>query len=182
MDRIVQKCISLILVAIYEPQFELRNRSFGFRPKKSTKDAITALTTKLTNGMKSAIEGDVEAAYDTVVRKRLIEILSKKIQDKQFLKLIEERLNYDYVEKGTKNIFRPNLGIPQGGIDSPYLFNIYMSELDEYIHNELQSYVNGLNNKQLGEVNRSVNPSFTSIKASRKRFFRLLNLIRKNKN
>jgi hypothetical protein len=67
MDKVVQKCIELILHSIYEPSFEKLNRSFGFRPNKGTQDALAAIVkTGLTNGMRTAIEGDVEAAYDTV--------------------------------------------------------------------------------------------------------------------
>jgi len=78
MDRIVQKIITLVLEAIYEPYFEHLNVSFGFRPNKGVHDAIATLTTQYqyqyqsqyqyTNCMKTAVEGDIEAAYDTVDR------------------------------------------------------------------------------------------------------------------
>jgi hypothetical protein len=42
---------------------------------------------------------------------------------------------------------RPNLGIPQGGIDSPYLFNIYLHELDKFVNTEITDYINSLNQK-----------------------------------
>jgi retron-type reverse transcriptase len=79
------------------------NRSFGFRPNKGTLDAITALipipTSTATAGMRTALEGDqkIEAAYDTVGRDKLLEQLGKRIIDRKFLKLISERLEYDYV-------------------------------------------------------------------------------------
>lgn len=146
-DRLVQKAIEIVLQAIYEPSFEKLNRSFGFRPNKGTHDALIAILSRNTNGMRTAVEGDVEAAYDTVDKKVLLEILSKRIRDKKLLKLIESRLDYDYVEKETGLRVRPELGIPQGGIDSPYLFNIYMSELDEYVHTDLKDWLNGLNGR-----------------------------------
>jgi retron-type reverse transcriptase len=143
MDRIVQKALCLVLESIFEPYFELLNRSFGFRPNKGVHDAISAFETNYTNGMRIAIEGDVEAAFDTVVRAILLETLGKKIIDKQFLKFIEQRLEYDYVETidGKQVRTRPTLGIPQGGINSPYLFNIYMSNLDEYIEYNLTNFL-----------------------------------------
>lgn len=135
MDKVVQKAICLILEAIYEPYFEKLNRSFGFRPNKGVHDAITAFKTYYTQGMRNAIEGDVEKAFDSVIKKILLKIMSKRIQDRKFLKLMEDRLNYEYVEivDGKEIRHTPEIGIPQGGIDSPYLFNIYMNELDEYI-------------------------------------------------
>jgi hypothetical protein len=36
---------------------------------------------------------------------------------------------------------------PQGGIDSPYLFNIVFFELNKYIEKDIQSYLDGLNKK-----------------------------------
>lgn len=139
IDRVVQKSICMVLKSIYEPYFEKLNRSFGFRPNKGTQDAIAAFKTYYTQGMKNAIEGDVEAAFDSVNREKLLKILSKKIHDNKFLKLIQERLCYEYVETtpdGKSIRVRPTLGIPQSGIDSPYLFNIYMNEFDEYIEYE----------------------------------------------
>lgn len=148
LDRIIQKAICMVLEAIYEPYFEAQNRSFGFRPNKGTQDAITAVTSTYSSGKTIAIEGDIEAAYDTVNKETLIQILSKKIKDRKFLKLIKDRLDYDFVEKtetGEKR-FSPPQGIPQGGIDSPYLFNIYMKELDDFIHTDIQQFIDEQNN------------------------------------
>jgi retron-type reverse transcriptase len=150
LDRIVQKAISFILYSLYEPEFELLNRSFGFRPNKGVHDAIIACTSTYSSGKVTAIEGDIEAAYDTVDKKTLLDILEKKITDKKFLQLIKDRLEYVYVERkenGKPIRTQPEKGIPQGGIDSPYLFNIYMHELDKYVHKEIQDYVESINKK-----------------------------------
>jgi hypothetical protein len=95
------------------------------------------------------VKGDREAAYHTVNRKRLKEILSEKITDKKFMNLINDRLNYEYVENvdGKTIRSRPTVGIPQGGIDSPYLFNIYMHKFNEFIKEDISYMLNGLNVK-----------------------------------
>lgn len=49
--------------------------------------------------MRIAIEGDVEAAFDTVIREILLQSLSKKIIDTKFLEFIKSRLEYDYVKQ-----------------------------------------------------------------------------------
>lgn len=54
---------------------------------------------------------------------------------------MEKRLSYDYVEKETGIRVKPKLGIPQGGIDSPYLFNIYMHELDLFVQKDLTMFL-----------------------------------------
>lgn len=165
LDRVVQKAISMVLEAIYEPYFESQNRSFGFRPNKGTHDAIVAVTSTYSSGKITAVEGDIEAAYDTVNKDKLISILSKKIKDRKFLQLIKDRLDYDFVENTDNGEvrFRPPNGIPQGGIDSPYLFNIYMKELDDFVHNEIQTYVDNLNDKLT--VARSLKKLYNSLRA-----------------
>ncbi len=175
MDRIVQKAICLVVESIFEPYFEILNRSFGFRPNKGVHDAMAAFDTYYTNGMRIAIEGDVEAAFDTVVKQTLLDTLGKKIKDKKFLKFIEQRLDYDYVETidGKQVRTRPTLGIPQGGIDSPYLFNIYMSNLDEYIEYELKPLLEAKNSQQKvqgGNLRNSIRSYKRQMKRIRPKF------------
>lgn len=157
IDRLVQKSITMVLEAIYEPEFEIVNRSFGFRPGKGVHDAITAVTSKYNTGKKTAIEGDVKDTYGSVNKKKLLQILGKKIIDRKFLLLIKERLNYTYQEEvdGKKKRFTPEKGIPQGGIDSPYFFNIYMHEFDKYVENDLQERVKKLNKEGNSPTNYS---------------------------
>nr|ANQ46367.1 hypothetical protein [Tetrabaena socialis] len=171
-DRLVQKAIELVLQAIYEPYFESMNRSFGYRSNKSTLDALAAVLSTSTTGMRTAVEGDVEGAFDNVDRKILINILKNRIQDTKFIKLIEDRLNYDFVEKESNLRIRPDLGIPQGGTDSPILFNIYMHELDVFVHKELPQVLEKLNSKI--KVDRVISKTFTSIKAEKKKYLRNL--------
>jgi len=145
LDRVVQEAIKMVLVAVYEPYFEKMNRSFGFRPNKSCHDAITALKQNETIGLSTAIEGDIQAAYDNVKKETILNLVGKKIQDNRFMRLLKKRLDYDYVDAENNQRVLPSLGIPQGVIDSPYLFNIYLFELDEFVQNDLQLYLKELN-------------------------------------
>ena len=111
--------------SIYEPWFDKDNCSFGFRPGKSVHNAITALSSPATRGLGYAIEGDIKAAYDKVNKEKLVKILSKRINDKKFLDFIAKRLKYMFYDTKYMKYEFPQDGIPQGGIDSPYLFNIY---------------------------------------------------------
>lgn len=162
IDRVIQKAIAMVLEAIYEPYFEIRNRSFGFRPNKGTHDAIIAATSNYSSGKITAIEGDIEAAYDTVNKETLLSILGERITDRKFLQLIRQRLDYDYVETTPDGDIRhkPKLGIPQGGIDSPYLYNIYMNKLDEFVHTEVQNYLDTLNANK-NATKRKLSKTFT---------------------
>lgn len=148
MDKIIQEAIKIVLECIYEPYFEKTNRSFGFRPNKSCHHCIFNLTRVHNRGFYTAIEGDIKSAYDKVCREKLKKILSKRIKDRKFLKLIEHRLKYDYLDEKTGKYIKEKEGIPQGGIDSPYLWNIYMMEFDEYIENHIPKILEKCNNKR----------------------------------
>lgn len=153
MDRLVQEAIKMVLVAIWEPDFEKMNRSFGFRPNKSCHDAVTALQSNYTIGLTRALEGDISGAYDNVRKSDVIKCLEMKIKDRKFIKFMNSRLDYDYVDTTNKTRVKPEMGgaVPQGGIDSPYLFNIVFHELDKFVMSNLQLYLNKLNSNLIKE-------------------------------
>jgi len=62
----------MVLQAIWEPDFEKMNRSFGFRPNKSCGDALTAILSPRGHGLHFAIEGDIQGAYDAVPKDKLL--------------------------------------------------------------------------------------------------------------
>lgn len=155
MDKVVQEAIVMILMSIYEPYFEAANCSFGFRPNKGVHDAIIALTNAHSIGMKRALEGDIKSAYDKANKEKLINILGKKIKDKKFLEFLKSRLNYEYYDIVEKKYVKPTEGLPQGGIDSPYLWNIYMLEFDEYITDHLEQDLDKINKKRRGRLSNS---------------------------
>lgn len=140
-DRIVQEAVRAILEAIYEPVFEEHaeltnnlNNNYGFRPQKSCWTAITQIEqfSKLCN---IAIEGDIVSAYNNVDHDILIKLLSRRIKDKAFLKLIKGMLKSGIMDR--KHLEHSLNGTPQGGIVSPLLFNIYMFEFDKYVYEEI---------------------------------------------
>ena len=143
-DRVVQEALRGILEAIYEPtfrEFEKKNpdcTNFGFRPNKRCWDAIEQFKTY---GQKVTyvVEGDIKGAYTGVNFKILMGILSQRIKDKNFLNLIEKFLNAGILEQGQYE--HSIIGVPQGGILSPLLFNIYMFEFDKFIkYNIINKY------------------------------------------
>nr|AYQ94207.1 hypothetical protein [Borodinellopsis texensis] len=143
-DRIVQEMIRMILEVIYEPIFEYKhhNANFGFRPGKSSKDALEKIKRKAQN-TEWCIEGDVKKAFDWVDHDKLINILSEKIVDSSFLKLISQGLKCGCINKG--HYEHTILGTPQGGIASPILFNIYFSKMDEFILENIASKIENWN-------------------------------------
>lgn len=186
MDRVVQNGIKMILEAIYEPYFDKLNCSFGFRPGRGCHNAIYAISNRANStGLWNALEGDIQSAYDKVNRKTLIKILSKKIKDRKFLNLMDKRLEYQYWDTEKEEYIKDQEGLPQGGIDSPYLWNIYFHEFDEYIKTELQNEIDQLNirrrqNKGRKKIDTKSLPSprkryLTRIRQTLKAFTKILN-------
>lgn len=147
IDKVVQEATTKLLTAIYEPYFEKTNCSFGFRPNKGVHDAIIPLTGGKAIGLSMALEGDLEDAYGKVSREKFIKIAGEKIKDKNFLKFLETRLNYEYYDTESKKYIKDKKGLPQGGIDSPYMWNIYMAKFDEFVIEHLTKKFKELNER-----------------------------------
>ena len=143
-DRIVQEMIRTILEQIYEPVFDKThgNVNMGFRPGKGCHESVYRILQKV-KGMEWCIEGDIKGAYDNIQHNKLISILSEKIKDSEFLKLIRNGLECGFELQGKHE--HSLLGTPQGGIASPILFNIYLSKLDEYVAKDLNNVVRDKN-------------------------------------
>ena len=126
-DKVVQKAISMLLTVIYEPIFS--DRSHGFRHNRSTHSALRDISHW--NGTAWVIEGDIKGFFDNINHKKLVDIISMKIADQQFIDLLWKLLRAGYLENGS---FKPStLGVPQGGIISPILSNIYLDVFDKYM-------------------------------------------------
>ena len=79
VDRMVQQAINQVLTIIYEPQFS--KRSFGFRPRRGSLDALREVQKIVDEGYKYVVDLDLERFFDTVSHSKLIEILSRTIKD-----------------------------------------------------------------------------------------------------
>lgn len=122
-DRIVQRAVSDILSAIYEPYFE--NSSYGFRKGRSTHDALEALRCNIDKERTRVIvDADIKSYFDMVNHKWLMKFLEDRIADRRLLKLIGKWLNAGIMDGGLR--VRNEDGVPQGGPLSPLLDNIYL--------------------------------------------------------
>lgn len=135
-DKIVQEVMKMILESVYEPLF--KETSHGFRPKRSTATAI--FETRKWNGIKWIIEGDIRKYFDNVDHHILAELIKDKIKDKNLIDLYWKLVKAGYVNNGKYE--ESNLGVPQGGILSPLLSNIYLHEFDEFMEDIIKKYSN----------------------------------------
>jgi group II intron reverse transcriptase/maturase len=131
-DKILQEVLRSLLEAYYEPNFS--DQSHGFRPNRSPRTALIRVQ-KLWTGSRWWIEGDIESYFDTIDHDVLMNILRRDIHDQRLLRLIKSFLEAGYMEdwKWINN----TTGVPQGGVLSPLLSNIYLNELDTFVETVL---------------------------------------------
>jgi group II intron reverse transcriptase/maturase len=131
-DRIVQEALRMILEPIWEADFS--RHSYGFRPNRSTKDAVAYIGSRLAStgrGYGWIVEGDIQSFFDTINHQKLMQLVQERIRDKKISSLVWKFLRAKIMEQG--NLRHSLLGTPQGGIVSPLLANIYLHELDRYM-------------------------------------------------
>ena len=151
-DKLVQEVVRMILEAIYEGHFE--TTSHGFRPKRSCHTALLHIQ-KTFSGAKWFIEGDIKGFFDNIDHDVLVGILRERISDDRFIRLIRKFLKAGYVEDWT--FHNTYSGMPQGGIVSPILANIYLDKLDKYVKEYIQHFDMGTKRRPGKESNDLAN-------------------------
>jgi len=137
VDRVIQQAIAQILSPIYEKQFS--SSSYGFRPGRNAHQALNKCRSYITDGYKYAVDMDLEKFFDTVNQSKLIEVLSRTVQDGRVISLIHKYLNAGVV---IRNGFEETkVGVPQGGPLSPLLSNIMLNELDKELEKRGHRFV-----------------------------------------
>jgi RNA-directed DNA polymerase len=126
-DRVVQMAAKIVLEPIFEADF--KDCSFGFRPKRSATQALETIRLLGGRGQRHVVDGDIESFFDSIDQERLMERLRRRISDRRVLRLIRQWLRAGVMEEGC--VRSVEAGTPQGGVISPLLANIVLSELDE---------------------------------------------------
>lgn len=127
LDRLIQQAILQILQPIFDPTFS--ESSFGFRPGRSTHQAVQQAQAYIQAGYRWVVDLDLEKFFDRVNHDVLMSRVARRIKDKQVLRLIRR-----YLQAGimTDGLVSPRLeGTPQGGPLSPLLSNVLLDDLDK---------------------------------------------------
>lgn len=130
-DRVVQMAAKIVIEPIFEADFQ--EFSYGFRPKRNAHQAVEDVKRHLLSGKTDVIDADISKYFDTIPHNKLMQLVAKRIVDKQILKLIKMWLKTPIVEEredGKKEYKGNEKGTPQGGVISPLLANIYLNVLD----------------------------------------------------
>jgi len=136
-DRLIQQSIAQRLNQIYDKEFS--EYSYGFRPGKSAHQAVRQAERYINEGNKFVVEIDLEKFFDKVNHDRLMQQLSRRIEDKRLLKLIRRYLTKGIMAEGVVN--RRTEGTPQGSPLSPLLSNIVLDELDKELESRGHKFV-----------------------------------------
>jgi RNA-directed DNA polymerase len=119
-DRVVQGALKLILEPIFEADFQ--SGSYGYRPKRSAHETVDRVAQAIVQGLTRIIDLDLRAYFDSVQHSLLLEKVARRVQDRSVMKLLKMILK----STGTK-------GVPQGGVISPMLSNLYLTEVDRML-------------------------------------------------
>ena len=119
-DRVVQGALKLILEPIFEADFQ--PGSFGYRPKKSAHAAIRRVSEAIVRHMTYVVDLDLQAYFDTVRHSIVLAKVARRVNDAQVMWLLKLLLKASGKQ-----------GVPQGGVISPLLSNVYLNEVDKML-------------------------------------------------
>ena len=125
-DRVVQAATKIVIEPIFEADF--LECSFGFRPRRSTHDALQVLIDQDWQGRRWVVETDIASCFEAIPHDRLMQAVEERICDRKLLKLLRAMLRAGVMEQGA--VRRSVSGTPQGGVVSPLLCNVYLHRLD----------------------------------------------------
>lgn len=135
LDRFIQQAILQVLSPVFEPTFS--EKSFGFRPARSTHQAVEKAKSYIEEGFEYVV--DIEKFFDRVNHDRLMAKVARVVGDKALLKLIRRYLQAGIMMSGV--VVERYEGTPQGGLLSPLLANAYLTELDEELEKRGHRFV-----------------------------------------
>jgi RNA-directed DNA polymerase len=119
-DRVVQGALKLILEPIFEADFQ--SGSYGYRPKRTAHQAVNRVAQAIVESKTRIIDIDLRAYFDNVQHYLLLEKVARRVGDDAVLHLLKMMLK----ATGKK-------GVPQGGVISPLLSNLYLTEVDRML-------------------------------------------------
>ena len=119
-DRVVQGALKLILEPIFEADFQ--PGSYGYRPKRTAHQAVDRVAGAIVQQKTCVIDLDLRAYFDTVRHHLLLGKVALRVHDDDVMRLLRLILRASGKQ-----------GVPQGGVISPLLSKIYLTEVDRML-------------------------------------------------
>ncbi len=116
-DRVVQGALRLILEPVFEADF--KDGSYGYRPKRKPQEAVSRVAQAIVRGKTKVIDIDLRSFFDNVRHHTLLAQVARRVSDDRILALLKMILKAG-----------GNCGVPQGGVISPLLSNLYLTRVD----------------------------------------------------
>src|SRR5271154_35329 len=129
-DRVVQGGLKVILEPIFEADFQ--PGPYGYRPKRTAHQAVNRVAQAIVSRKTRVIDLDLRAYFDNVRHDQLLAKVARRIQDATLTRLLKQMLK----STGKK-------GVPQGGVISPLLSNLYLNEVDRILEKAIAVTRNG---------------------------------------
>jgi RNA-directed DNA polymerase len=129
-DRVVQGALTHILEPIFEADFH--DGSYGYRPKRTAQQAVDRVAEAIVRNKTRVIDVDLASYFDSVRHDRLLAKVARRVNDRDILHLLKLMLK----ASGKR-------GVPQGGVISPLLSNIYLTEVDAMLERAKAVTANG---------------------------------------
>ena len=129
-DRVVQGALNLILEPIFEADFH--DGSYGYRPKRTAQQAVDRVAEAIVRNKTRVIDVDLASYFDSVRHDLLLAKVARRVNDRDILHLLKRMLK----AAGKR-------GVPQGGVISPLLSNIYLTEVDAMLERAKVVTANG---------------------------------------
>ena len=129
-DRVVQGALKLILEPVFEADFQ--PGSYGYRPKRSAHAAVERVAEAIVRWKTRVIDVDLQGYFDNIRHHVLLAKVVKRINDAAVMHLLKGILK----ASGSK-------GVPQGGVISPLLSNLYLTEVDRMLERAKEVTRNG---------------------------------------
>ncbi|WP_045144709.1 reverse transcriptase domain-containing protein [Clostridium butyricum] len=153
-DVIFQKLLYKVIEEYCEEKFkDIDDISFAYRSGKSTQMVINKIYKLFTKGYYYILNGDIKKFYDEIPHDKLLDSIEKffGVENKSILTLLKrfisaDKVSYNDYKGNVKKYYRkkPNReirakGIPQGGVLSGIVANIYMYDFDKEVKELLRN-------------------------------------------